>query len=585
MISDMKIKAVTIHNFRSIKDAHFNLEDYSVLIGANNQGKSNILKALRVFYDKLKYNSKEDFPKFKHGDKADNESWIEIEYQLNDNEYQNLDEKYQLHRNLLKVRKYFQSDDENKVKANQSNIYGYTKDGLLDSMFYGARNISQAKLGSAIYIPDVMRTEDAFKLSGPSPFRDILTFVMGKVVKKSQAYQTLQESFVVFNDEFSTESSIDGFSIKSFEENINDHLLEWGVEFNLDIDPINSDKIIKGLVTHSLSDKDLDKQIEIRQFGQGLQRHLIFTLLKVSAEYIDKKEPEKKMFNPDFTLILFEEPEAFLHPSQQEVLNNSLNSLAENDSQQILISTHSPTFVSKNIDSIPSLIRLEKSNGVTRIFQITDEKKEEIIRENDELIEFLETKYKSGEIGVDDVRALGKLLNEDDKAKRVEQEAIHYLLWLDTERCCSFFANNVLICEGATEKRFLDYMIKNDWQKDFKNKKIYVFECGGKYQIHKFMNLFKYLDINHSVLYDRDISDANDRARGHKYINEFIETSENKYTKKIQYFDANIESFLGVNIDGVHSNKKPLHLMWNFKKGNIAQEKIDELKEKIIGLL
>lgn len=584
MSSDMKIKAITIHNFRSIKDGYFNLEDYSVLIGANNQGKSNILKALRVFYEynKLKYLRNEDFPKFKTDDK---ESWIEIEYTLTENEYQNLKNEYRLSGNALKVRKYLQSDNKDRVKSNQSNIFGYTKDGLSNSLFYGARNISNAKLGSIIYIPDVMKTEDAFKLKGPSPFREILTFVVGKVVKKSQAYHNLQGAFKDFNDDFSTESSTDGFSITALEKNINDHLLEWDVKFNVDIDSIDSDTIIKSLVTHSLSDTNLDGQIEIKQFGQGLQRHLIYTLLKVSTEYVDKKESNKKEFDPDFTLILFEEPEAFLHPSQQEVLNNSLNSLAENDSQQILISTHSPTFVSKNIDSIPSLIRIEKSNGVTRIFQITDEKKEEIVRENDELIEFLETKYKSGEISVDDVRALGKLLNEDDKAKRVEQEAIHYLLWLDTERCCSFFANNVLICEGATEKRFLDYMIKNDWQKDFKNKKIYVFECGGKYQIHKFMNLFKYLGINHSVLYDRDISDANDRARGHKYINEFIETSENKYTKKIQYFDANIESFLGVDIDSVHSNNKPLHLMWNFKKGNIAQEKIDELKEKIIELL
>lgn len=579
----MKIRSVIIHNFRSIKDVRFDLEDYSSLIGANNQGKSNILKALRVFYehDKTKFNEKEDFPKFSTDD---NESWIEIEYKLSDVEYQNLKDEYKIADNLLRVRKYLKSDDKN-FKTNQSNIYGYTKNGLSTSLFYGARNISQAKLGSVIYIPDVMRTEDAFKLSGPSPFRDVLTFVMGKVIKKSQAYQALQDSFKVFNEAFPTESSIDGFSIKSFEENINDHLQEWHVEFNLDIDSIDSDNIIKGLVTHSLSDKDLNKQIEIRQFGQGLQRHLIFTLLKVSAEYVDRLERDKKEFDPDLSFILFEEPEAFLHPSQQEVLNNSLNSLAKNNHQQILISTHSPTFVSKNIDSISSLIRTEKLNGVTRIFQVTNEKKEEILKENDKLIEFLNSKYESGEINDDDKRALGKLLREDDRIKRLEQEAIQYLLWLDTERCCSFFADNVLICEGPTEKRFLDYMMKNSWKENFKNQKIYIFDCGGKYHVHRFINLFKNLGINHSLLYDRDNSDTNDRARGHKYINEFIESSKNDLTRKIDYFDKNIEFFLGVNDESVPSDKKPLNLMWNYKKGNIAPEKIEALKEKIIGLI
>jgi len=367
--------------------------------------------------------------------------------------------------------------------------------------------------------------------------------------------------------------------------NINNHLLEWDVKFNVDIDSIDSDEIIKSLVTHSLSDTNLDEQIEIKQFGQGLQRHLIYTLLKVSTEYVDKKESNKKEFDPDFTLILFEEPEAFLHPSQQEVLNNSLNSLAENTGQQILISTHSPTFVSKNIDLIPSLIRIEKSNGVTRIFQITDEKKKEILRENDELIEFLEKKYNSNDVNPDDKRALDKLLNDDNKTKRLEEEAIKYLLWLDTERCCSFFADNVLICEGPTEKRFLDYMIKNYWQDHFKTKKIYVLESGGKFQIHRFMNLFEDLGINHSVLYDRDCSDLNDAKRGQKYINEFILMSNNNFTKNIDYFNKDIESFLEVDMKDVRRDRKPLNLMWNYKKGNIAQERIDALKDKMIKLL
>jgi len=55
----MKIKSVKIHNFRSIKDAEFGLNDYSVLVGANNSGKTNILTALRIFYeDGVKFNEK-----------------------------------------------------------------------------------------------------------------------------------------------------------------------------------------------------------------------------------------------------------------------------------------------------------------------------------------------------------------------------------------------------------------------------------------------------------------------------------------------------------------------------------------------
>ncbi len=100
----MKIKSIKIHNFRSIKDAEFVLSNYNVLVGANNSGKSNILTALRIFYeDGIKFNEKKDFPQFQTDDE---ESWIEIEYLLTDDEFKNLKEDYKNPGNILKVRKY-----------------------------------------------------------------------------------------------------------------------------------------------------------------------------------------------------------------------------------------------------------------------------------------------------------------------------------------------------------------------------------------------------------------------------------------------------------------------------------------------
>ena len=39
-------------------------------------------------------------------------------------------------------------------------------------------------------------------------------------------------------------------------------------------------------------------------------------------QYTEQKEYEKKEFAPEFNLILFEEPEAFLHPGKQGTLNS-----------------------------------------------------------------------------------------------------------------------------------------------------------------------------------------------------------------------------------------------------------------------
>ena len=90
----------------------------------------------------------------------------------------------------------------------------------------------------------------------------------------------------------------------------------------------------------------------------------------MSASYVDKNSEKKKDFSPDFTLILFEEPEAFLHPSQQECLNISLRQLASESQQQVLVTTHSPVFVCKNIFDLTCLIRLQKKSAVSVAYQL-----------------------------------------------------------------------------------------------------------------------------------------------------------------------------------------------------------------------
>ena len=59
----MKIREVQIHNYRSIADERIRLGNYSLLIGANNAGKSNLIDAIRTFYEKdLKFDVDRDFP-------------------------------------------------------------------------------------------------------------------------------------------------------------------------------------------------------------------------------------------------------------------------------------------------------------------------------------------------------------------------------------------------------------------------------------------------------------------------------------------------------------------------------------------
>ncbi|MBW4257863.1 AAA family ATPase [Methanobacterium sp. YSL] len=565
-----------MHNFRSIKDTKFNLRDYSVLLGTNNSGKSNILSALRIFYEenKIKFNKKTDYPKF---ETDDNESWVEIEYELTDDEFKNLKDDYKGPDNTLKVRKFFISDIYD-VESNQSNIYAYENNVLSKNLFYGAKNISKAKLGKAIYIPDVFKVDDTLKLSGPSPLREIIKFVMGKVIKSSPSFENLNESFENFNNEFGDEYSKDGFSLNELTKDINENLKEWEIEFNLDINPIKLDNIIKNLVKHDIIDKNLNESISVNNFGQGLQRHLIYTFLRLSSSYSEKKILGKKDFSPEFTLILFEEPEAFLHPQQQESLNSSLEILSKEDEQQIIISTHSSTFISKNIEEITSLIKLKKHAGITNTCQVSEQTSRMLIQQNSEFFSYLETK--SNDSSVDqNLRNIIKrrFIDNITPIQRIEEESMRYLLWLDTERCCAFFADSVLICEGATEKVLIEYLIKNEW--NWANKKLYVLDALGKFNVHRYMNLFNELGIQHSILIDTDNNEG-----VHLLINKFLENQKNPYTKKIDYFNKDVENFLGIETPS-RRDKKPLNVLWHCKKNKIPDYKINYLEYKINKLI
>ena len=87
---------------------------------------------------------------------------------------------------VLMVRRYFASKD--RVKSNQSNIYGIVKGEPEKELFYGAKNVGTAKVGRVIYIPALTTPADQMKTTGPSPLRDMLNFMLKRVVSDSAAY-------------------------------------------------------------------------------------------------------------------------------------------------------------------------------------------------------------------------------------------------------------------------------------------------------------------------------------------------------------------------------------------------------------
>jgi len=545
----LKITTLRVYNVRSLKDVQFDLKDYSLLVGANNSGKTNAIDALRVFYDKTKF-VQTDKPK---GNSDNSESWIEIEFELTRDEFESLKSEYQLKDKRLWVRK--------NLTGNKKGIFAYKQDGsLADEQFYGAKNVQQGKLGDIIYIPAASTLGEHMKTSGPSTLRDIINDIVVKLVKSSASFQEMIEGFERQMDTFKQETTADDFSLLGLQNDINEQISDWDTELQINFNPFSEKEIVKNLVSFDFLDHQLSDSLPSSSFGQGFQRHMIYTLLTGLSKYSPATQSSrKKDFTPDLTLILFEEPEAFLHPPQQTALSFALKNLGDDDRVQVLLSTHSPQFVSNSTDDLVALVRLQRDSGLTTAWQLSDEKRRQIFDDNQEINDILN-------------------IASDDESRQLDMEAIKYFLWLDPSRCGAFFAAHVLLVEGATEVAFINLLMA-DGRIELPKGGLFVLDCFGKWNIHRFVGLFNEFGIKHSVLVDRD--SANDK---HKKVNELIRDRKNDYTHQIAFLEPDVEGFLGV-AKAKESRQKPQHLMYQYRQGKINDDKIAAFVDKLDKLL
>ena len=563
----MKIKTIHIHNFRGIIDQTLHLGNYSLLVGANNTGKTTIIDCIRVFYekDKYSYTNERDFPK---KDYEDNESFIEIEYEVTDEEYESLAEIYKVGFNRLKVKKSFETSEKlSDGKSAKNIIRGFTREGIYSSeSFYGAKNVQNGKLGEIIYIPASNEVNEFIKLSGPSALRDLITSILTNVINESETYNEFKSSIEKFSFQIKETESKNNQSLNIFEKELNQNLLPWGTSFHLNIEAPPIPDIIKSMTKYCLRDTDLKCEQDIENYGSGFQRYFIYSLITSGNKYLSSPViPQKKEFSPKLSLLLFEEPEAFLHPPQQVKLAHDLKMLGEREDWQILCSTHSPSFVSKAIEDIPSIIHLEKkSSKRVCTHQIESDQLEDLFISNLRIIEILD-KYPDRK----------KELLEEDSSPEIN--LIKYFIILNPDRASALFSERVLLVEGPSEVNLINKLLDED--KIISKNSIYVFDCLGKYNIHRFMNLFGKLGIYHSVLFDGD----NERNE-HKEINDLIENSRNSFTLKTKKFPSNLEDSLGVE-KIPESRKKPQHLMYLYINQKIEQEKLNNFIEIIQELI
>lgn len=548
----MRLSHVRIHGFRGILDQELHFKNYSLLVGPNNAGKSSVIDAIRAFYEKdgFKFRKECDLP---FSPSADGESWVELTFELAEVENNSLADTYKSAERLLRVRKFFHTTAKtHDGKPMAGAIFGYRNDGILSTEpFYGAKNVQSGKFGDLVYIPAISKVDEHAKLSGPSALRDLLTDIMSDVVEAGNAYGAFSASVQQFSESIRDEQTGDGRSLSGFESELNALLKPWESSFRFTFPPPSAGEIIKSMLGWDLIDQVHGRAQGVDYYGSGFQRHFIYSLIQLGSKYVGKKGVRKaKDFTPSLNLILFEEPEAFLHPPQQEILARNLMAVAESESWQVVCATHSAHLVSKKAADIPGIIRLRRDAGVTTTYQVDAKAWDAIVNAN-QAINAIAAKYPK----------MAKRLHQDDV--KPEMEAVKHFLWLNADRTSVFFANHVLLVEGPTEVALINRLV-GDGKIPNADCGLYVLDCIGKYNIHRFMNLLGHLGVPHAVIHD------DDNSRGeHADINRLIDDSKQAVlTLSVKQIPGDLESMLGVPAAGT-DHRKPQHVLYQYATGQI----------------
>lgn len=501
----MKIKSLRIRNFKVFKDETIHFEDFCTLIGKNNAGKSTILKAIRMIID-------QDSPSIDEWNDASAESVIfEIAFaNITDHERQTPGIAGLVFNNEIQIRYTATKDQADKIsraylaysieeiidgfsttysqcnqtikdiatsigvdgqkwrtvshrervkqeiRSTRPELITHGEPGWSDDSISIDAALKQG-LPSIIYIPALKDPqEETKKTQKKNLFSDLISNRILPSLIDATEYANVNSGLDSFKEKFNAANYP---SVSSANESINQIMrdfLELNVKLNLG--KFDLDDFISKSATIRFDDgisTTIDNQ------GHGAQRAYLYSLTRMSGEL---------NANPDRSFILlYEEPELFVHPHLLRNLRNSLKQLSHKENWQIVCTTHSPFLI--DIADNPKSMAIIRRNSASSstIHQIEDDP-----------------------------------FVGDQSAERDQLRAT---LDFHPSVCEAFFADNVILVEGDTEIAVISQLLGLDEINGIdlsRMKRNSYVSCGGKWTIIPIARLLKLFDCNVKAIHDLD---------------------------------------------------------------------------------
>ncbi|MDL1890894.1 DUF2813 domain-containing protein [Nitrospirales bacterium NOB] len=457
----MKLVKVQIQNFRSIKDETFDVDDLCALLGPNNAGKSNILNALSFLLG-------DTWPTTRPIDPADFYAYSDKDLVIT----VWFDEEREVRGDVgdpVKFKGIQFKIDRYKVKHGKKQA-GDLKSSFLciDATGQPVKVLKRPNPNAKPYptpalvtneirdeLPVVMIDVDRnarYHLSGSS--RSIFGRLLADVAKGLKADAA---RFAEFETKFNEARKLlrtPGYEAleSKIAEQLKKHTGLENISLQLDgLDPINLYKNFSIL----FKDADSPEVVDSERMGSGVQSALVMSLLQAYREL--RKEN---------ALLLFEEPELYLHPHGRRHLFRLLRELAASGVQTIY-TTHSQDFL--DLESLESIRVVTKT---------------------------VET---------------GTVVAKPDLTK-VKGEWKKRVKHISEPKNEVFFAKRVIVVEGPTERlsiRKLAEMMPDGLELDHCD--CSVIEAGGKTAIPTLITIMSALAKPVYAVYDTD-SDKTDTA-------------------------------------------------------------------------
>ena len=343
----MKVKSFSVKNYRSIIEAHkINLTNYNVLIGKNNEGKSNILRALdicmscisnpigfkyegrREFYGKTRlYDWERDFPVQLRERKTGKNIIFKIVLELTEFEIKEFNQNIgtRLSSNELALNINIGADNNPIVSFPKKGTSNLTKKGR-DVLKYLSNKILYN------YIPSIRTKERALSLIKGNVAKELSTLKDNPdYIESTEKIKKIQNTF-----------------LRRLSKSIKSELAELlpgikGVEIEIE------DDFDLGFSTNDINVKIDDGVLtDIALKGDGINSLAVMAILK-----------NKQKQNNIIEMIAIDEPEAHLHPGAIIELNRKLRVMAEQN--QVIISTHNPTFI--DVDNVSNNIVIDNGKA------------------------------------------------------------------------------------------------------------------------------------------------------------------------------------------------------------------------------